>query len=168
MPGLNGIDLMREVRSTTPHTRLIALSMQTDRARVIAALQAGAGAYVDKSAAFKELTVAIDAVMQRRRYLSATLETEVLETLLHPATATPPPPRLTPQESAIVQLIVEEHANKDIADRLCLSVRTVEWHRARIMDKLGVSSLVGLLKHALQTQHDCGIASRRPQTSTFP
>ncbi|HEX2948724.1 MAG TPA: response regulator transcription factor, partial [Armatimonadota bacterium] len=115
LPGLNGIDLTRQLRKQMPRLGLIALSMQTDPARIQAMLQAGADAYIVKGSAFKELEYAISEVMQNRRYISQSLPSEVQDLLHHQKQQTKDTEELSVRELTVLQLIAEGHTSKQIA-----------------------------------------------------
>jgi DNA-binding NarL/FixJ family response regulator len=150
LPGLNGIDLTRHLREQMPHLGLIALSMQTDPARIQAMLRAGADAYIEKGSAFTELENAISEVMQNRRYISRSLPSDIQDSLRHPEKQQDHIEKLSVRECTVLQLIAEGHTSKQIATRLNVSSRTVEWYRAQIMEKLEQDSLVGLVKYAIR------------------
>lgn len=151
LPSLNGIAHATALRQRQCPTRVIALSMQADRAHIVDMLRAGAMGYVLKSSAFAELETAVRQVMLGQRYFSQGLTAMVMDLLLHgPAPREPDGEPLSPRQLLIVRLIAENCSSQAIAERLGLSVRTVEWHRARILEKLGLTSAVELTKYAIR------------------
>ncbi|MCX6360435.1 MAG: response regulator transcription factor [Armatimonadetes bacterium] len=152
LPGLNGIELTRELAQTAPEVRVIALSLHAERSIIIAMLRAGARAYLPKSAAFGELLTAVGEVLQGRLYLSPSVASGVLEGLLAGPVDTPHGAfaSLTARERRIIQLIAEGHTSKEIAAREAISVRTLETHRSNIMARLRLTSVAALTKYAIR------------------
>lgn len=151
MPELNGVDATRQIKAAAPGIRVIALSMHADRRYVTGMLEAGVNGYLLKQSAFEELVVAIEAVLQGRVYLSPGISDAVVQELFHRGNQ---PPRgseaLSPREREITQLLAEGLTARQVAERLFLSVKTVESHRRRIFEKVGVSSLAELTKFAIR------------------
>jgi len=151
MPNLNGIEVAKIARQRGLKTKLIFLSMHANSTYAVRALQSGALAYVLKDADFIEILQAIQSVMEGRRYLSAAIADEVFETLLnvkvdkHDSLDV-----LSTREREILQLIAEGNTNNIIAEKLTLSVRTVESHRAHIMSKMRFNSHSDLVRYAIQ------------------
>jgi DNA-binding NarL/FixJ family response regulator len=143
MPGLNGIEATRQILATGTGTRVIGLSMHTDRPFIDSMIKAGASAYLLKNTAARELNDAIAAVMRGESYLSRQAA-EVLDAEGQDAE------ELTPRETEVLKLLAEGHSSKEIADTLFLSTRTVETYRAQIMDKLGIRTIAGLTKYAVR------------------
>jgi DNA-binding NarL/FixJ family response regulator len=152
MPGLNGLDVARQVTRRAPETRVVILSMHAHEAYVLEALLAGASAYVLKESSSDELVKAIRAVTTGRRYLSPPLSEEALGTYSRRTGSLPPDPyhTLTAREREVLQLTAEGHSGADIAERLFISPRTVETHRANLMRKLKVRNQKELIRYALQ------------------
>ena len=152
MPGLNGLDVARQVARRSPETRVVILSMHAHEAYVLEALLAGASAYVLKESSSDELVKAIRAVTTGRRYLSPPLSEEALGTYSRRTGSLPPDPyhTLTAREREVLQLTAEGHSGADIAERLFISPRTVETHRANLMRKLKVRNQKELIRYALQ------------------
>lgn len=150
MPNLNGIDTCKMVHQRGLKTKIIFLSMHANATYAVRALQSGALAYVLKDSDFNEILQAIENVMEGRRYLSAAIADEVFEMLLH---AEPGKERslemLSPREREVMQLIAEGNTNAVIAEKLTLSVRTVESHRLNLMKKLRIGSHADLVKFAI-------------------
>jgi two-component system, NarL family, response regulator NreC len=152
MPGLNGLDVARQVARRSPETRMVILSMHAHEAYVLEALLAGASAYVLKESSSDELVKAIRAVTSGRRYLSPPLSEEALGAYTRRTGSLPPDPyhTLTAREREVLQLTAEGHSGSDIAERLFISPRTVETHRANLMRKLKVRNQKELVRYALQ------------------
>lgn len=151
MPNLNGIEAAKMARQRGLKTRLIFLSMHANSTYAVRALQSGALAYLLKDSDFSEILQAIQNVMEGRRYLSAAISDEVFETLLHVnVDKNDMPDILSTREREILQLIAEGNTNIVIAEKLTLSVRTVEAHRAHIMTKMRFNSQSDLVRYAIQ------------------
>ena len=151
MPILNGIDAAREIRRELPGVKLVFISMHASAVYVRKAIEAGASAYVLKSGASEELKKAIETARRNETYLSPGLGREVVETIRscresggrHVLD-------LTDRQRQILQLIAEGKQNKEIAGILYVSVRTVEFHRGRLMAKLGARTVAELTRFALR------------------
>lgn len=148
MPGLTGIEVARKLNEQDALTSVVLLSMHKEASFVQAAMDAGVGGYVVKEDAARELMDAIRAVARGDVYLSPRIAGSVVQALRRG----PPPkvPHLTPRERDVVRLLSEGLTSKEIASRLELSPKTVDGHRAAIMDKLGIRSVAGLVKYALR------------------
>jgi len=147
MPHLNGMEATRQLRETLPETRVLALSMHEDRMYIRRMLEAGAAGYVVKRAMAAELLRAIRAVAAGALYVDPHVAGH-LESLL---TGQPHgPSELTPRETEVLRLIAQGFSNKEIAARLGIAVKTVETHRARAMEKLGLQSRAGVVRLALE------------------
>lgn len=156
MPGLNGIDAASRIRRESPETQIVVLSMHTAENYVVEALHAGASAYVVKDAAVDELERALRAVVKRERYLSPTVSRQVLDYYRRVSLGeSEGEPRsgietLTQRQREILQLIAEGCSTHEIARRLCISAKTVETHRAKMMDRLGIHDIAGLTRLAIR------------------
>ena len=153
MPNLNGIDATRRILEKNPAVKVIALSMHAQRRLVQEMLKAGASGYLLKECAFEELVQAIHVVFEKNQiYLSPGITQVVVHDYLQPAQKVelPDVSPLTPKEREILQLIAEGKTNENVAETLDMSRRTVEKHRARIMDKLNADSLADLIKYAIR------------------
>lgn len=153
MPLLNGIDAARQIKKVAPKTKLIFLTMHADRDYVLEAVRAGASGYLLKWSAEEELAEAIDTVVRGHLYFTPALPQEVLDLLskrstVHSRTVNP----LSSREREVLQLVVEGRSAKQIADLLHLSVKTVEFHKYRMMKKLGLHTTVELATYAVQRQ----------------
>ena len=138
MPDLNGIDAARQILADQPGVKVVALSMHSEKQYVEGMLRAGVSGYLLKDTAFEELVKAIRIVCAGKKYLSPDITDIVLQDYLHPTAATDDQPaiQLTSREREVLQLITEGRTTREIADKLYISVKTVETHRKNIMDKL--------------------------------
>jgi len=151
MPNLNGIEAAKIARQRGLKTKLIFLSMHANSTYAVRALRSGALAYVLKDSDFSEILQAIQNVMEGRRYLSTAIADEVFEMLLNADTGKEDSlDVLSPREREVLQLISEGNKNTAIAEKLILSVRTVEAHRAHIMTKMRFNSQADLVRYAMQ------------------
>jgi DNA-binding NarL/FixJ family response regulator len=152
LPGLNGLEVTRQVQQRSPQARVVVLSMYANEAYVLEALRNGAAAYVLKEASAADLVHAIREVMAGRRYLSPPLSESAIELYVQKAKAAPRDPyeALTTREREVLQLAAEGQSNPEIADRLGISVRTVETHRANLMTKLALHNQTELVRYALK------------------
>ena len=150
MPELNGIDATQSIRKRSPRTHVLMLSMHTDGEHVIRALRAGASGYVAKKSAAREVVDAVRTVSAGRRYLQEPLASELLKAVSDPELAEDPLARLSSRERQVLQQLAEGRTTAEIAESLSLSPRTVETYRARMMQKLGVHELAGLVRFAIQ------------------
>ena len=154
MPVLNGIDSTLEISVVCPSTRVIILSMHSTTEHVIRALQAGAYGYLLKDSAGVELVDAVRTVHAGHRYLSPKITDSLVDQLVQqPETIIESPlMRLSPREREVLQLAVEGKTNAEIAESLSLSIKTVGTYRSRLMGKLDIHDLPGLVKFAIK--HD--------------
>ena len=158
MPDLNGIDATRRITEADPRTRVLALSMHSDGRYVKGMLQAGARGYILKDCAAEELTHAIRTVMAGQVYVSPGVTGTIVNDYVRQLTAADQPATLTPREREVLQLLAEGSSTANIAAGLNLSVKTIETHRKRIMDKLDLRSIAELTKYAIRegiTTVDC-------------
>lgn len=152
MPRLSGIDAIRRIHRERNGTRCIALSMHQGRNYVEDALRAGASGYVVKSSAGEDLIQAIDTVRSGRSYLSPAVAEQVVEAIAHPEDqAGSSVAMLTGREREVLQLIAEGHSSKEIAQMLGVSLKTVESHRANLMDKLNIHKVSSLVRFAIRS-----------------
>ena len=152
MPGLNGIEATRKISKAKKTARVIALSMHNDRKYVIEIFKAGARAYLLKDSAFEELLDAIKAVSCGRVFLSAGITSLVLSDYIkNPAKNSQSAfTLLSAREREVLQLFAEGLSTKEISAKLGVSVKTVETHRKRIMEKLNIKNIAGLTKYAVK------------------
>jgi DNA-binding NarL/FixJ family response regulator len=152
MPELNGIEATRQILAELPATKIIALSMYSDKRYVVGMLKAGVSGYLLKNCAFDELVAAISAVMKNQNYMSQKIAGTVMKdyaSILESSDSSPAS-QLTVREREVLQLIAEGLKTKDIAARIHVSVKTVETHRQQIMRKLNAKSVAELTKIALR------------------
>jgi len=155
MPGLNGIDVATRLAKLAPQTRIIILSMHADETYVLQALQAGVMGYLLKGSRLAELELAVTAVARGETYLSPSVTRYLVSDYMQRVgdqelASEQRDGRLTPRQREILQLIAEGRTTKDIARTLDLSVKTVEMHRAQLMDRLGIHDLAGLVRYAIR------------------
>lgn len=152
MPDLNGIDAIQQIATAQPDIKVIMLSANTDAEHVFRALRAGAIGYLLKASAGSEIVEAIHAVQNGRRYLSHNLSDQLIDAYISQRELSGDYQRLTllnDREREVLQLVVEGHSSKDIAEALSLSPDTVTTYRKRIMKKLDIHDLPGLVKFAI-------------------
>jgi two-component system, NarL family, response regulator NreC len=152
LPGLNGIEVIRRLKVRQPQTLIIVLSVHTDEAYVYRAFEAGAAGYVVKQGAARELLEAIEAVLVGNMYVSPSIARPLVQTYMQHAShlSSVEESMLTLREREVLQLLTEGLSNKEIAQRLKTSARTVDAHRQSIMNKLDVHTLPELVKYAIR------------------
>jgi len=152
MPGLNGLEVTRQVGKRAPQTRVILLSMHANEGYVLEALRHGATAYVLKDCTAEELVRAVHEVAAGRRYLSPPLSERAIESYLQKSepAALDVYNTLTSREREVLQLSAEGLTGAEISGRLFISPRTVEIHRANLMRKLGLRNQTDLVRFALR------------------
>ncbi len=154
MPGLGGLEVTRQVAQRCPGTRVIVLSLYSNEAYVLEALRNGAAAYVLKNTSTTALTEAVREVMAGHRYLSPPLTERAIQAyILRTSSSTEVADsyeQLTGREREVLHLAAEGLNNAEIGERLHISPRTVETHRANVMRKLDLTGQNDLLKYALQ------------------
>ena len=153
MPLLNGLEATRQILAQIPETRVLILSSYSDDEYVHQLTEAGAAGYLLKHAAVADLVKAIREAMAGRVFFSPVirkqLEERYRETLKKGVLVRRRTDRLSPRESEVLQLIAEGKLNKQIAGELNLSIKTVEKHRQRLMNKLGIHDIAGLTRYAI-------------------
>ncbi len=152
MPGINGLEATRQIRNCCPKTHVVILSMHADESYVLEALRNGASGYVLKDSSADDLARAVREVVAGRRYLSAPLSERAIEVYIQEAQETPLDPyeKLTNREREVLHLVAAGHSSTEIAERLSISSRTVETHRANMMRKLNLNSQTDLIRYALK------------------
>ena len=152
MPGMNGLQALRQIHQRRPDIRTIVLSMHSSEAYVLEALRNGANAYVLKDDPTDTLLLAIRTVMSGRRFLSPSVVGFVVDAYLTAPGGGPADAyeSLTTREREILQMVAEGRTNAVIADKLSISVRTVETHRSNLMDKLKLANQTELVKFAIR------------------
>lgn len=155
MPGMNGIEAARRIRQVSPETRMIALSMYGDAHYQQRMFEAGASAYVLKSEAIDDLVAAIEAVLRGERFVSPAVARQA--PVFEKRSANLDKQSLSEREIEVLRRLAEGQRIQEIADALQISGKTVETYRSRLMLKLGINNLPGLVKFAIRA----GIASPR-------
>ncbi len=152
MPGLNGLEVTRQVTKSVPRTRVIILSMYTNDAYVLEALKNGASGYVLKDSQASDLIQAVREVAAGRRYLSPPLSERTLDLYAKKIEDVREDPyeMLTTREREVLQMVAEGRTSAEIAERLFISPRTAEGHRANVMRKLGLQNQAELIRFALK------------------
>ncbi len=150
MPQVDGLQLLEKVTNGHPHIRTIALTMHRDREYFRAAIARGAWGYVLKDDVFDTLIDAILSVHAGRKFYSAAIRDMMVEEYEMRQNSADSVALLTPREQEVLRLIAKGQMNKEIAEQLFLSVRTVESHRAKIMHKLRINNVQGLVRFAVQ------------------
>lgn len=166
LPGMHGLEIVKHVREQSPATRILVLTSHPDGELPAWLIRQGVHGFVDKTAPLNYVMQAVESVMKGGMFFAANVppragEAEVLPPRVNrPAPTAAPPPSapslaaaktLTPREIEIARLVTEGLSSKEIASRLNLSVRTVEKHRANIMDKLGVREVASLVRYCMQS-----------------
>lgn len=147
MPVMNGIEAARALTSKSPSTKLVFVTMHADPAYIRAAFQAGASGYILKQSLGDELTQALHTVLRGQSYVTPLIAKDVVDGIL--SSDKQPLIELTARQQEVLQLIVDGHSAKDIAAQLSISHRTVEFHKAQLMQQLDLHSTVELIKFAL-------------------
>jgi len=150
MPNLNGTEATQLILDGSPRTRVIMVSMHATQIHVVRALQAGASGYVVKKSAAREVVDAIRTVHAGSRYLSAELVDIVIDQAARKVMVRDPLERLSSRERQVLQMLAEGQSVATIAVALAISPKTVETYRGRMMEKLEIHDLAGLVKFALQ------------------
>ncbi len=151
MPLLNGIDAARQIKKAHPDAKLIFLTMHPEVRLAREALDAGASGYVLKSSPASEIITAIQHVLEGRTYLSPLVTKDVLHSYVESAPGKDDlPVALTPREREVLQLTAEGRSHKEIASLLNISVKTAQFHRYKITEKLGVRTTSELTRHAIK------------------
>jgi DNA-binding NarL/FixJ family response regulator len=152
MPLLNGLDTAHELHRMAPDIRTILLTMHNDKSYVLKALRGGARGYVLKSQASSDLLRAIQEVLQGQVYISPGVAASVVDACVNKDDEDADP--LTPRERQILQLVAEGNTTREIASLLSISFKTAESHRNRVMKKLNIHNVTGLVYYAIR----CGLA----------
>jgi len=152
MPNLNGLDAIDRIKKGSPETKVIILSMHVNEEYVVRALRSGVSGYLIKDSAVDELERAIRSVAAGQTYLSKRISKPTIQAYLANTNRIYAPlDELTPRQREVLQLIGEGKNTKEIADLLGVSIKTVEAHRLRLMRRLGIHDLPGLVRFAIRT-----------------
>ncbi len=152
MPELNGLEATRQIHHESPGTEILIFTMHETEQLIRDVLTAGARGYVLKSDAGRHLVSAVEALSHHKLFFTAKVSETLLDAYLNPVAPEEGQVfrTLTPREREIVQMLAEGKSNKEIASRLSISVKTVETHRATVMRKLDISSIVDLVHYAIR------------------
>lgn len=150
LPGLNGLEAAARIARLGVPTRVLMLSMHASPEYAARALAAGAAGYLNKDSAFDELATALDAIFAGERFLCRAIDPDEVHRFEQRAGESELE-QLTPRQRQILQLVAEGHGTRQIAERLHLSVKTVETHRGQIMQRLGIFDVPGLVRCAIRT-----------------
>jgi DNA-binding NarL/FixJ family response regulator len=159
MPRMNGMDAIREIRRRAPETKILVLTVHKTEEYILATLKAGADGYLLKDSTHGELLAAVRHVLSGKHYISPGISDKVLDGYLEGRKTLKTRTSwetLTAREREILKLIAEGYKNKQIADDLCISVKTVEKHRANLMEKLNLHNVQALTTYAIER----GLVSR--------
>jgi two-component system response regulator NreC len=151
MPELDGLEATRRLHGQAPEVRVLILTMHDDPEYLFQALEAGASGYVLKRAAEADLVEAIRTVVTDRAFLAPAAQRKLVADYLERRARGElllPVEKLTPREEEVLALLAQGHTNQEIADRLVISIKTVETHRAHILDKLGLRKRAELVRYA--------------------
>ena len=151
MKGMTGLDAASRMREANPAVRVIILSMHAGEEYVLQALRAGAVGYLLKDAATGELELALRSVMRGESWFSPAVSRQVVEGYVQRVGGDPVADVLTARQREVLRLVAGGKSTKEIAYDLNLSVKTVETHRAQIMERLGIRDVAGLVRYALRT-----------------
>ncbi len=152
MPKLNGLLAARRIRSDFPEVKVLVLSMYSEEEYVTEALRAGASGFIMKDAAASELISALKTVSRGERFLSPTVSWKLVKKYVVDGrhVEVKEKEKLSNREKEVLQLIAEGYTSSEIASMLKLSVKTVQAHRSRMMEKLDIHTIAGLTRHAIR------------------
>lgn len=153
MGDISGITLTASIKQDYPDVKILALSMHGDKNYIVKMLEAGALGYILKNAGKEEMLNAIHTVANGNTYFSSQVSTKLLEHISKPSSDIKHKMEgtiLTDRELEVLKMIAEEYSNPEIAERLFISIRTVDTHRRNLLDKIGAKNTAGLVKYAIQ------------------
>ena len=150
MPGLNGLDAVEQASTQYPDVHIVVLSMHANEEYILRALNAGAAGYVLKDSDPAELQLAIQAAHGNHTYLSPPVSKQVTDYVRRTGGQRSLFDGLTPRQKEVLQLIAEGHTNREMAQKLGISVKTVESHRTRLMSHLDIHDIAGLVRYAVR------------------
>lgn len=150
MPEMDGLEATRQIQIRSPQTRVLILTQHDNKEYVLSLLKAGAAGYILKKAGGAELLDAIRAVHAEGAYLHPGITRDVMARAMQTDAGAATAPHLSEREREVLRLVAEGLSSREIADRLCLSAKTVITHRANIMEKLGVHNRAELVKYAIR------------------
>jgi len=153
MPRVDGMAAIKEIKRVCPEAKILVLTVHKTEEHVLETLKSGASGYVLKDASHEEFLLAMNSVLQGKRYLSPDISARVVDGYLNGRKTAEPNSLseiLTPRERQVLKLVGEGYKNKEIADFLCISVKTVAKHRANIMNKLDLHNVASLTAYAIE------------------
>jgi len=150
MPGVSGIDATAHIKRELSGVKILILSMHDDQGYLRQVLRAGASGYVLKRAADTELLAAIRAAAQGEVFLDPAMAKALVEEVVQPSRSSAAEPVLSDREREVLRLLAYGHTNQQVADRLCIGVKSVETYKARLMEKLGLKGRAELVRYALR------------------
>lgn len=153
MPKMDGISVIKEIKQKFPETKILALTMFKNEEYILETFKSGADGYCVKSSSYEELLMAIRAVLSGKNYVSSEVSDKVLEGYLDSSKRIKKESsweKITAREREVLKLVGEGYQNKEIADYLCISPKTVEKHRANIMQKLDLHTASALTSYAIE------------------
>jgi len=153
MPRMNGMEAIREIKKQSPKTKVLVLTVHKAEEYILSTFKAGANGYLLKDSTHAELVMAVKKVLSNQHYISPEISEKVIEGYMEGRRALKthtPWETLTAREREILKLIAEGYKNKKIAEELCISVKTVEKHRANLMEKLGLHNVQALTAFAIE------------------
>lgn len=159
MPRMNGMEAIREIKKISPKSKVLVLTVHKAEEYVLGTFQAGADGYLLKESTHVELVTAVNKVLSGKRYITPEISEKVIEGYLEGKKTLKSKTSfetLTSREREILKMIAEGYKNKEIADDLCISVKTVEKHRANLMEKLNLHNIQALTTFAIEK----GLVSR--------
>jgi DNA-binding NarL/FixJ family response regulator len=150
LPGINGVQATRQLKSQHPNMRVVALTVHEESGYLRSLLDAGASGYVLKRSAASELLRALHVVGDGGTYLDPAMAGQLVSKLVRSSTHAGPAPLLSERESEVVRLVARGYSNKEIATKLDVSVKTVETYRYRAVEKLGLRNRADLVRYAIE------------------
>lgn len=153
MPEMDGIQATKIIKETNPDIKVLALTMLSEDQHIRKMIKAGASGYILKSSGKEELLQAIKKIMNGQHYFSDDATQAILQELVNPevnTTKSSEKVNITDREMEVLELIVDEYTNQEIADELFVSVRTVDAHRRNLLQKTGAKNTAGLVKYAIK------------------
>jgi DNA-binding NarL/FixJ family response regulator len=153
MPELDGLEAIRQIRRAVPNTEVVVFSAHPSEEMIEEVFEAGAKSYIEKSEASRDLVAAIRLLAEHKPYFTSQTSEALFEKFLVPGARKQPgraEPKLTAREREITRLLAQSSSNKEMAETLGISIRTVETHRATLMHKLGVHSVAGVVRYAIR------------------
>ncbi|NCD68734.1 response regulator [Mucilaginibacter agri] len=152
MPEMNGMELNAKIQADYPHIKTIILSQHTEERIIANMIHAGAAAYLDKGCKQEELFLAIKTVYQTGYYMNADTLRSLTRKFTHTDFEPQLPEALSSREVEVLKMICEEYTNVEIAERMHISAKTVDFHRANLLKKTNSRNVVGLIKYALKNK----------------